>query len=132
MAHTEPTVKSFAVPSVEEKESKTAIRSAHNDIALADNTVEWTTRQRYWRTFQRYVWDDPDKTKEEKRFLLKLDFFLLTYACLAYFSKSLDQANIANAYVSGMKEALKMVSSLIFLSVLGFQRSSWARSTFYL
>jgi len=26
---------------------------------------------------QRYVWDDPDKLKEEERFLLKLDNFLL-------------------------------------------------------
>lgn len=33
----------------------------------------------FWRTVQRYVWDDPDKPAYEKKFLLKLDFFLLTY-----------------------------------------------------
>jgi hypothetical protein len=54
------------------------------------------------RTFQRYIWDDPDKPKDEKWFLLKLDIFLLTAACLGYFSKNLDQANIQNAYVSGV------------------------------
>jgi len=54
------------------------------------------------RSFQRYVWDDPDKSAEDKRFLLKLDFFLLTSACLGYFSKNLDQANVSNAYVSGV------------------------------
>jgi ACS family pantothenate transporter-like MFS transporter len=54
------------------------------------------------RTFQRYVWDDPDKPKEEKWFLFKLDIFLLTAACLGYFSKNLDQSNIKNAYVSGV------------------------------
>jgi ACS family pantothenate transporter-like MFS transporter len=57
------------------------------------------------RTFQRFVWDDPDKPKDEKRFLLKLDIFLLTASCLGYFSKNLDQANIGNAYVSGVSTA---------------------------
>lgn len=37
---------------------------------------------RFWRTFQRYAWDDPDKPKEEKWFLFKLDVFLLTSASL--------------------------------------------------
>lgn len=54
------------------------------------------------RSVQRYVWDDPDKSKEEKWFLLKLDIFLLTASCLGYFSKNLDQANIGNTYVSGV------------------------------
>ncbi|KAF2638648.1 pantothenate transporter liz1 [Massarina eburnea CBS 473.64] len=63
------------------------------------------------RTFQRYAWDDPDKPKEQKWFLFKLDCFLLTVSCLGYFSKNLDQANIQNAFVSGMKESLKMYGS---------------------
>jgi ACS family pantothenate transporter-like MFS transporter len=66
---------------------------------------------RTWRSIQRYIWDDPDKPAIEKKFLLKLDFFLLTYTCLGYFCKNLDQANISNAYVSGMKEALNMGGS---------------------
>jgi ACS family pantothenate transporter-like MFS transporter len=33
---------------------------------------------------------------------------LLTILSLGYFIKNLDQTNISNAYVSGMKEALKM------------------------
>lgn len=61
-----------------------------------------------WRTIQRYVWDDPDKPAEEKKFLRKLDFFLLTYTCLGYFCKNLDQANLSNAYVSGLQEAIGM------------------------
>jgi ACS family pantothenate transporter-like MFS transporter len=58
--------------------------------------------RRALRSLQRYAWDDPDKTKEEKWFLFKLDLFLLTAACLGYFSKNLDQQNIDNAYVSGV------------------------------
>ncbi|KAF1952991.1 pantothenate transporter liz1 [Byssothecium circinans] len=63
------------------------------------------------RSFHRYVWDDPDKPKEQKWFLFKLDCFLLSSACLGYFSKNLDQANVQNAYVSGMKESLNMYGS---------------------
>ncbi|RVX68883.1 hypothetical protein B0A52_07538 [Exophiala mesophila] len=66
---------------------------------------------RFWRAFQRYAWDDPDKPKEEKWFLFKLDMFLLTSASLGYFSKNLDASNVNNAYVSGMKEALNMHGS---------------------
>lgn len=72
---------------------------------------------RTWRSIQRYIWDDPDEPAIEKKFLLKLDFFLLTYTCLGYFCKNLDQQNINNAYVSGMKQALHMGGSqLTYLS----------------
>ncbi|CAO2650663.1 Nn.00g019550.m01.CDS01 [Neocucurbitaria sp. VM-36] len=67
--------------------------------------------RRTLRTIQRYVWDNPEKPAEEKWFLRKLDTFLLVASCLGYFSKNLDQANINNAYVSGMKESLNMNGS---------------------
>lgn len=53
---------------------------------------------------------DPARTKEERQFLQKLDLSLLTILSLGYFIKNLDQTNISNAYVSGMKEALHMNS----------------------
>ncbi|KAK8071246.1 hypothetical protein PG997_011449 [Apiospora hydei] len=65
----------------------------------------------FWNTVRRHIWDDPDKPEHEKKFLLKLDAYLLSYTCLGYFCKNLDQANINNAYVSGMKEALHMEGS---------------------
>lgn len=46
-------------------------------------------RGSFWRNLQRYIWDDPAKPVYEKKFLLKLDFFLLTYTCLGYFCKNL-------------------------------------------
>ncbi|BCS19519.1 uncharacterized protein APUU_12347S [Aspergillus puulaauensis] len=42
----------------------------------------------------------------ERRLVLKLDFFILTFCCLAYFTNYLDRASITQAYVSGMKEDL--------------------------
>ncbi|KAI1392784.1 MFS general substrate transporter [Hypoxylon trugodes] len=56
-----------------------------------------------------YIWDyDPGRTHEERAFLHKLDIFLVTMLSFGYFIKNLDQTNISNAFVSGMKEDLKM------------------------
>lgn len=49
-----------------------------------------------------------DTSPEERRFVRKLDLILMTYGCLAYMIKSIDQTNYINAYVSGMKEDLHM------------------------
>ncbi|ORY29542.1 major facilitator superfamily domain-containing protein [Naematelia encephala] len=40
----------------------------------------------------------------ERKLLRKLDVSILVFACLSFFAKFLDQSNITNAYVSGMKE----------------------------
>ncbi|CAM1510673.1 Fc.00g010080.m01.CDS01 [Cosmosporella sp. VM-42] len=60
------------------------------------------------KTWKSYVWDTLDKSPEERRFLFKLDAVLLTFASLGYFIKYLNQININNAFVSGMKEDLNM------------------------
>ena len=85
---------------------------------IADGVVE----QKVKRKWQSYIWDSLDKSPEERQFLFKLDGVLLTFACLGkylfllnieasgltnglcqgYFIKYLDQANINNAFVSGM------------------------------
>ncbi|KAI1804679.1 MFS general substrate transporter [Daldinia bambusicola] len=56
-----------------------------------------------------YIWDyEPGQTREERAFIQKLDVFLVTMLSFGYFIKNLDQTNIANAFVSGMKEDLGM------------------------
>ncbi|KAI1341452.1 MFS general substrate transporter [Xylariaceae sp. FL0016] len=55
-----------------------------------------------------FIWHPKGTTASEKKLLFKIDFFILTYGCLAYFTKWLDQSNLSNAYVSGMKEDLAM------------------------
>ncbi|KAF2494001.1 pantothenate transporter [Lophium mytilinum] len=42
----------------------------------------------------------------ERALVQKLDFFILTFCCLMYFLNYLDRSNLANAYLSGMKEDL--------------------------
>lgn len=53
-----------------------------------------------------FHWHEPNTTREEKRLIFKLDFYILTYACLSFFVKQLDQNNVNNAYSSGMAEEL--------------------------
>ncbi|EZF35667.1 hypothetical protein H101_00799 [Trichophyton interdigitale H6] len=49
---------------------------------------------------------EPEGRPGEARLLRKLDFFILSFCCLMYFANYLDRSNLANAYVSGMKEDL--------------------------
>lgn len=67
-------------------------------MAKADHIVAEKPKRRW----QSYIWDSLDKSPEERKFLFKLDLALLTFASLGYFIKYLDQANINNAFVSGM------------------------------
>lgn len=40
------------------------------------------------------IWDTWDKSPEERRLVQKVDWWLLSYACIAYFIKALDQGNV--------------------------------------
>ncbi|GME30190.1 major facilitator superfamily transporter [Neofusicoccum parvum] len=61
--------------------------------------------------FREVVWDSWDRSPEERRFIAKIDFFILTWAGFSYFSKNLNSNNLSNAYVSGMKEELNVVGN---------------------
>ncbi|KAF7553464.1 hypothetical protein G7Z17_g3590 [Cylindrodendrum hubeiense] len=47
----------------------------------------------------------------ERVLVQKIDFFILTFCCLSYFVNYLDRSNLANAYVSGMKDELGFVGN---------------------
>ncbi|KAJ5334440.1 hypothetical protein N7452_006843 [Penicillium brevicompactum] len=72
------------------------------------------------RRWVSYLWDTFDKSPEERRLLFKLDFAILTFASLGYFIKYLDQININNAFVSGMKEDLGMYGN-----ELNYMQTCW-------
>ncbi|KAK9427011.1 major facilitator superfamily domain-containing protein [Lipomyces doorenjongii] len=61
-----------------------------------------------WRVTMSFIWESIANPPGERRYVNKLDRGLLFYLMLSYFIKSLDQKNINNAYVSGMKEALQL------------------------
>ncbi|KAH8646126.1 pantothenate transporter liz1 [Xylariales sp. PMI_506] len=54
------------------------------------------------------VLGDEAKSKEERWLVQKLDFFILTYCCISFFFNYLDRSAFANAYVSGLQEALNL------------------------
>jgi ACS family pantothenate transporter-like MFS transporter len=75
--------------------------SAHVEVVLIEH--ETKAKPTIWRRiFPKVEYKSP----REKAFVRKLDIFLLTWTTIAYFMKSIDQTNISNAYVSGMKEEL--------------------------
>ncbi|PBL00916.1 pantothenate transporter liz1 [Armillaria gallica] len=63
--------------------------------------------------FLSYIWDSDAhlKTPFERRLIRKLDFGILVVSCLGFFMRYLDSANLANAYVSGMKEDLNILGN---------------------
>ncbi|KAL8793243.1 MAG: hypothetical protein Q9195_004179 [Heterodermia aff. obscurata] len=86
----------------------------------SSETEDILIRKEVKRTWRSYVWDTLDKSPEERRFLFKLDFALLTFASLGYFIKYLDQSNINNAFVSGMKEQLSL-----YKNELNYMQTCW-------
>ncbi|KAG7857405.1 hypothetical protein KL939_003293 [Ogataea angusta] len=55
-----------------------------------------------------YHWFNKDDTPAERKLVIKLDVLLCFYSLMAYWVKYLDQTNLNNAYVSGMKESIGM------------------------
>ncbi|KEY70812.1 hypothetical protein S7711_09830 [Stachybotrys chartarum IBT 7711] len=57
-----------------------------------------------------HLWDQDQhlKSPEERKLVRKLDFGILICATLGWWMKYIDQNNIVNAYVSGMKEDLNL------------------------
>ncbi|KAE9962446.1 hypothetical protein BLS_000310 [Venturia inaequalis] len=53
-----------------------------------------------------YDWYSSTDTKQERALVFKLDMLILVYAMIAYWIKHIDQSNLTNAYVAGMKEDL--------------------------
>ncbi|KAG6364809.1 hypothetical protein INS49_006413 [Diaporthe citri] len=63
-----------------------------------------------------YLWDTWALPQDQRRLLFKLDAFVLTFASIGYFLKNLDQTNVNNAFLSGMKEDLQMYSNELVTS----------------
>ncbi|PVI04196.1 retrograde regulation protein 2 [Periconia macrospinosa] len=58
------------------------------------------------RRWYQIHWYKDEDTPEERKLILKLDLLIVPYVFLAYWVKYVDQANITNAYVAGLKEDL--------------------------
>ncbi|KAJ0278237.1 hypothetical protein COL940_007356 [Colletotrichum noveboracense] len=79
------------------------------DESFSDRTSATSPQGKEKAPWWSYIWDyEPGRSHEERVFIQKLDVFLITMLSFGYFIKNLDQTNISNAFVSGMKEDLSM------------------------
>lgn len=53
-----------------------------------------------------YGWFAETDSPAERRLIFKMDLLIMSFAFLAYWAKYIDQGNLTNAYISGMKEDL--------------------------
>uniref|UniRef100_A0A0D2Y9Y8 Uncharacterized protein n=1 Tax=Fusarium oxysporum (strain Fo5176) TaxID=660025 RepID=A0A0D2Y9Y8_FUSOF len=93
--------------------------SEQSVITTEPSPVQMSKPTRRW-----WHWHEPGASKEEKWLIFKLDAAILTYTCLTFFVKYLDQTNVTNAYVSGMKEDLDLL--------LGMHKAETAKTLYIL
>lgn len=74
----------------------------------ADDIEQPPKQQSLWRRILGFFWDSVSGPPRERRYIQKLDTYMFSYMCLAYFIKQIDQTNISNAFVSGMQEDLAL------------------------
>ncbi|RSL84502.1 hypothetical protein CEP52_016418 [Fusarium oligoseptatum] len=82
-----------------DESEKTAVQTA---APLQELTPTDAPRQKW------YQWFSPSDTPEERRLIMKLDGLIMVFVFLAYWAKVLDSSATSAAYVSGMKEDLKL------------------------
>ncbi|KAF7562606.1 hypothetical protein G7046_g1512 [Stylonectria norvegica] len=64
--------------------------------------------EKKWHQVQ---WFSEQDSKDDRKLIIKLDLLIVPYALLSYWVKYLDQANLNNAYVSGLKEDMGFVGN---------------------
>ncbi|EPE03059.1 allantoate permease [Ophiostoma piceae UAMH 11346] len=84
--------------------------------AASDSTSTEASFSQVTRTWKGYIWDTWDLPKEQRWLLFKVDACVLTFASIGYFLKNIDQTNIQNAFLSGMKEDMNMYSNELVTS----------------
>ncbi|TYJ53786.1 hypothetical protein B9479_005546 [Cryptococcus floricola] len=67
-------------------------------------------------TWKGKIWDTFDRPPLERKLLFKVDAIILTFASIGYFLKNLDQTNVSNAFLTGMKEDLGMYGNQLVTS----------------
>ncbi|KAH8690694.1 putative pantothenate transporter [Talaromyces proteolyticus] len=98
-------------------EGKTAIdrnapvHPAEDGSTDTESSSESAQKRTIGQRVKDIIWDSFDYPPAERRFISKIDFFILTWAGFSYFSKNLNSNNVSNAYVSGMKQELHVVGN---------------------
>lgn len=91
------------VPTVAEKSPYQVKAPSSDEVPAAEQAFSPSPPRQKW-----YQWFAPDDTAEERRLIIKLDCLIMIFVFLAYWAKVLDSSATSTAYVSGMKEDLKL------------------------
>jgi MFS family permease len=85
-----------------------------------------TIQKKGWR------WYDKGTSAKEKKLILKLDLLIVLFAVISYWAKYVDQANVGNAYVSGMREELEMFGDEYSNALAMYNAGSVVFQVFYM
>ena len=109
----------------EKKSVSTDNNSSEKNLDRNDVEIEYRDEKnrKWWKFFDEYEyrvnknvrskhkwykWFNETDTPAERKLIMKLDILLTFYSLMAYWVKYLDQTNLNNAYIGGMKEGLGM------------------------
>jgi MFS transporter, ACS family, pantothenate transporter len=93
-----------------------AVDDRRYDRDTDNSATEYEESEKRGKSWKSYVWDTWELPKEQRWLLFKVDAFVLTFASIGYFLKNIDQTNVNNAFLSGMKEELNMYGNELVTS----------------
>jgi hypothetical protein len=93
-----------------------AVDDRRYDRDTDNSATEYEESEKSGKSWKSYVWDTWELPKEQRWLLFKVDAFVLTFASIGYFLKNIDQTNVNNAFLSGMKEELNMYGNELVTS----------------
>lgn len=65
-------------------------------VSANDDTPVYGERRPLRKRILGIIWDTFDKSPEERKLVTKLDWWILSYCCISYFVKYLDQTNVSD------------------------------------
>jgi hypothetical protein len=97
-------------------EDKTAVDVAAGEASAEVRDFEHMILQAkptFGKRILAVIWDSLDKSPKERALIAKLDWFILSYVCVAYFVKYLDQTNVRAPPIEEVSQ---------FLTITGLER----------
>ncbi|KAK6824038.1 hypothetical protein RU639_006578 [Aspergillus parasiticus] len=92
-----------AAPTTESPQETSDVERCKSTEKNPEQPQQPTAERQKW-----YQWFAPTDTPAERRLILKLDGLIIVFLFLAHWAKVLDSSATSTAYVSGMKEDLKL------------------------
>lgn len=75
-----------------------AVSPASPPSPVDNDEQQWGEKRKpLRRRIRELLWDSFDRSPAERRFIAKIDFFILTWAGFSYFSKNLNSNNLCKS-----------------------------------